>query len=83
MQGVSAKVTESGQLQLPAEILKALGLDGGGKVVVELHGREIRVRTLEDVVARAQELSRQLLMDHPEASVDDFLANRRRETDGE
>ena len=83
MQGVSAKVTDSGQLQLPPEILKALGLDGGGKVVIEVHGSELRIRTFEDLAARAQELSRQLLADRPEASVDDFLAHRRRETDGE
>jgi bifunctional DNA-binding transcriptional regulator/antitoxin component of YhaV-PrlF toxin-antitoxin module len=79
MTSVPAKVSPSGRLELPREIRKAAGLDRGGNVVVELHGREIRVRRVEDVVAQAQEFSRKLLRDHPEASVDHFLAERRRE----
>jgi bifunctional DNA-binding transcriptional regulator/antitoxin component of YhaV-PrlF toxin-antitoxin module len=125
MQGVPAKVTESGALQLPAELRKAIGLDRGGDVVVELHGREIRIRAvedipsasnqlpssprtrgstdsmdarfrghddkrasdsvqpdraLEDVVARAQELTREFFKGKPMPTVDEFLAERRRDT---
>ena len=79
MKSVRAKVTESGRLSLPAEFRKAVGLERGDDVVVELTGNEIRVRTVGEVVARAQELSRRLLAGKPGASVDDFLAERRRE----
>ena len=125
MHSVPAKVTESGALQLPAKLRKAVGLDRGGDVIVELHGREIRVltpeqvpsilkhlpssprkrgstgsmdarfrghddkkasdsvhadRALEDVVARAQELTREFFKGKPMPTVDEFLAERRRDT---
>jgi hypothetical protein len=42
--------------------------------VVELIGREIRIRTVDEVIAQAQTLARPLLGDRPEASVEAFLA---------
>lgn len=79
MNAVKAKVSESGRLSIPADLRRAVGLEHGGDVVVELDGRDIRIRTLDEVIARAQALTRQLLGDRPEASVDAFLAERRRE----
>jgi AbrB family looped-hinge helix DNA binding protein len=70
-------VSSSGRISLPAALRKAIGLQTGSKVLVELHGREIRIRTLHEAVARAQALSRRLFADKPNVSVDDFLANRR------
>lgn len=84
MNSVRARVTEAGRVSLPAEFRKAVGLGRGGDVVVELvAGREIRIRTLDEVVARAQELTRELLGGGEGASVDDFLAERRREAEVE
>ncbi|MGO4726886.1 MULTISPECIES: AbrB/MazE/SpoVT family DNA-binding domain-containing protein [unclassified Inquilinus] len=81
---VRAKVSESGRLSIPAELRRAVGLEHGGDVVVELDGREIRIRTVAEAVAQAQALSRQLLGDRlGEASVDNFLAERRREAERE
>ncbi len=74
-----AHVSPSGRLSLPAEFRKAVGLDRGGDVVVELEGKDIRIRTIAEVVSQAQALSRQLLAGKPNASVDDFLAERRRD----
>jgi len=79
MSGVLARVSESGRLSIPAKFRKAVGLERGGEVVVELDGREIRIRTVDEVVGRAQALTRQLLGDKPDASLDAFLAERRRE----
>lgn len=76
---VRAKVTENGRLSIPAEFRKAVGLEHGGNVVVELAGNEIRIRALDEVVARAQRITRELLSGHPDATVDGFLAERRRE----
>jgi len=70
-------VSPSGRLSLPAEFRKAIGLERGGDVVVELDNREIRIRTLDDVVDEAQALSRRLLAGKRNASVDDFLKERK------
>ena len=83
MNGVRARVSESGRISLPAEFRKAVGLERGGDVVVELEGREIRIRTLDEVVAHAQALTHRLLRGKPDATVDAFLAERRREVEGE
>lgn len=83
MTAARARVSESGRLSLPAEFRRTLGLDRGGDVVVELDGREIRIRTVDEVVAQAQALTRELLGHKPRASVDAFLAERRREAQAE
>ena len=70
-------VSPSGRISLPAEFRKAIGLERGGNVIVELDGCDIRIRTIAEAVARAQAISRRLLAGKPELSVDDFLAHRR------
>ena len=61
MTAIRAKVSDSGRLSIPAEFRKAVGLDKGGDVIVELSGREIRIRTIDEVVAGAQALTKRLL----------------------
>jgi AbrB family looped-hinge helix DNA binding protein len=75
---VRAKVSSSGRLRIPAGLRRALGLERGGDVVVELDGRDIRIRTIDEVVRRAQALTRQLLGGRQETSVEAFLLERRR-----
>ena len=74
---VRGQVSRTGRLSLPAEFRKAIGLERGGDVVVELDGNDIRIRTINEAVARAQAMSRRLLTGKPGLSVDDFLAHRR------
>jgi bifunctional DNA-binding transcriptional regulator/antitoxin component of YhaV-PrlF toxin-antitoxin module len=76
-------VSKSGRLSIPAEFRKAVGLDYGGDVVIELAGREIRIRTIDEVVAQAQAIARRLTAGKPDTSVDAFLAERRREAERE
>ena len=83
MKGVRAKVSRSGRLNIPAGFRKALGLDRGGDIVIEFIGRELRIRTIEEVVAQAQAIARRLTAGKPDASVDAFLAERRREAERE
>ena len=78
-----AKVTPSGRLSLPAEIRRRHGLAGGGEVMIDDLGDAIVLRTLDQVVARAQALARRLVQGKEGASVDDFLAERRREAERE
>jgi AbrB family looped-hinge helix DNA binding protein len=80
---VRGRVSETGRLSIPAEFRKAVGLDHGGDVVVELAGREIRIRTVDEVIAQSQALTRRLIGTKPAASVGDFLAERRREAERE
>jgi hypothetical protein len=60
-----------------------MGLERGGDVIVELAGDELRIRSVDATIARAQELTRRLLAGSPNASVDDFIAERRKEADRE
>jgi AbrB family looped-hinge helix DNA binding protein len=57
---VKAKVMPDGRLSLPAEQRKKHGLAHGGEVIVEDIGDAIVLRTLDQVVARAQALTRRL-----------------------
>jgi len=83
MNAVQGRVSESGRLSIPATFRKAVGLERGGDVVIELVGHEIRIRTIEEVVAQAQSIARRLAAGRSDASVDAFLAERRRAAERE
>ena len=83
MKTAYGRVSGSGRLSLPAEFRKAVGLDRGGAVVIELDDSEIRIRTVAEVIARAQALTRDLLRDKPEGTLDAFLAERHRQANTE
>jgi len=74
-----ARVTASGSLSLPAEFRRRNGLSEGGEVVIDDIGDGLVIRTIPQAIARAQALTRKLLAGQPDASVDDFLAERRAE----
>jgi AbrB family looped-hinge helix DNA binding protein len=78
MTSIRAKVSEAGRLSIPAEFRRAVGLEQGGDVVVSLQNGEIRIRTLDEAIAQAQAATRQLLGGKRGASVDGFLAERRK-----
>jgi AbrB family looped-hinge helix DNA binding protein len=80
---MKARVMPDGRVSLPADLRKRHGLSRGGEVIVEDTGDAIVLRTLDQVVARAQALSRKLVGDTTGASVMDFLADRAREADAE
>ncbi len=79
MTAIRGRVSKFGRNSLFAEFRKAVGLDQGGDVVVERNGSEIRITTIDEVVSRAQAITRRFLGGKPLASVDAFLAERRRE----
>jgi AbrB family looped-hinge helix DNA binding protein len=81
MASIYAKVSKSGRLSIPARLRKAVGLEDGGDVVVELDDSELRIRTVDEVVRRAQAMTRRSVADKPGTSVDDF--ERRREGERE
>ena len=65
-----------GPLSLPAELRKKHDLAQDGEVIVEDAGDGIILRTIDQVVARAQALSRKLVAGRTDPSVEDFLADR-------
>jgi bifunctional DNA-binding transcriptional regulator/antitoxin component of YhaV-PrlF toxin-antitoxin module len=65
-------VSETGRLSLPAELRRAVGLERGGLVRIELVDGAIRIRTMKDVKDHIRALARDSgLADR--ASVADFL----------
>lgn len=80
---MKAKVMPDGRMSLPADLRKKHGLGNGGEVIVEDIGDAIVLRTLDQVVARAQEMSRRLIGGKAGASVEDFLADRARDAERE
>jgi AbrB family looped-hinge helix DNA binding protein len=79
---VATKLSEGGRIVIPAEYRKALGLDAGDEVFLQLQDGEIRIYTLAQAVRRAQELVRRYV---PEGRslVDELIAERRLEAQRE
>jgi AbrB family looped-hinge helix DNA binding protein len=73
----SGRVSTAGRIGLPAEFRKAVGLEHGGDVVLELDGNDIRIRTVREAVARVQARAKQVFAGKTQVSSDDFLAHRR------
>ncbi len=80
---MKAKVMPDGRVSLPAKLRQRHGLAQGGEVIVEDTGDAIVLRTIDQVVALAQALSRKLVAGSTCASVDDFLADRARQAESE
>lgn len=80
---MKAKVMPDGRISLPASFRKRHGLLNGGEVIVEDTADAIVLRTLDQVVARAQAISRRLTEGKSGASVEDFLAGRKIEAEQE
>ncbi len=80
---MQARVMADGRVSLPAELRKKHGLAQGGEVMVEDAGDAIVPRTLDQVVARAQALSRKLVAGKDSASIIGFLADRALEAKAE
>lgn len=76
---IHAKVSPSGRISLPAALRKRMGLDKGGKVVIEETEDGIVIRTTAQALARVQKWAREVIGDQPGFSVDDFIAEKRRE----
>lgn len=68
-------VSETGRLSLPAELRRAVGLERGGPVRIEIVDGAIRIRTMKEVKQRIRALAQESgLAD--KASVSDFLGWR-------
>ena len=72
-----SKVTEGGRVVIPAEIRRQLGLQPGSEVVLSIANGELRIRSVQQAIEKAQELVRRHLGDGP--SLADELIGERHE----
>lgn len=72
------KVSETGKLNLPAQMRRQVGLEQGGPVLVRVEDGEIRMR---DSILRVQQQARKLFGGAD--SVDRFIGDRRAEVEQE
>jgi AbrB family looped-hinge helix DNA binding protein len=73
---LQVNITANGRMSLPVGIRKRLGLEGGGAVLVEETADGVILRTVDQAVAKAQAVAKRYAQ-HPDSSVDAFLAARR------
>lgn len=77
----SVKIIEGGKLVIPAAMRRAMGVERGDTVVVELlPDGELRVRSLAAAVKRAQTLVRGFVRGEG-SLVDELIAERRAEAE--
>jgi len=72
-----ANVAADGRMSLPFPIRKKLGLIHGGILLIEETADGIVLRTVTQIVARAQALTREYSEGLQDESVETFLAMRR------
>ena len=78
MERTLTKLGEGGRLVIPAEYRKALGVDTGDELVVELEEGSLRISTVREGIRRAQELVRSYIPEGVRLS-DELIEERRRE----
>jgi len=77
---VHVSITPSGRMSLPAEIRKRLGVASGGALLLEETPDGVILRTVAQSIARAQTVVRKFTAGNTNASVDAFLAQRKRDS---
>ncbi len=77
-----ARLAENGRIVVPARMRKALGIDKGDAVWIELHGGELRVRPARSALKRIQLLLKPFAA-ATRACSEELVADRRIEAAGE
>lgn len=75
--GIEVTVSPSGRLSIPADVRKQLGLQKGGKLMLDVDEFGITLTTFDQRVRHAQALYRKFSEGRRSASVDEFLAQKR------
>ena len=70
------RVSKTGRMSLPAEVRRAIGLEPGDVLVLNVDDGVVRLRTMDRALDAARKKFRQMMGDRP-VSVDDFLEFRR------
>lgn len=78
MTRIRTKVAEGGRIVIPAEFRRALGLDVGDEVILDLAEGQLTLLTPQQAVKRAQELVRRYVP-RGRRLADELIAERRTE----
>jgi bifunctional DNA-binding transcriptional regulator/antitoxin component of YhaV-PrlF toxin-antitoxin module len=76
------RVSDTGRLNLPAEVRREVGLEKGGPVRIDIVDGSIRIRTMGEIKDRIRALARESGLTE-KASVAGFLAMRADEREAE
>lgn len=76
-----AKVIKGGKIVIPAELRREFGFNDGDKIVLERDGNALVLKTYKQVLCEIQAKVKSLLK-HP-ITVDDYIAEKRREAESE
>lgn len=79
---MSTKIAEGGQVVIPAEYRRELGLAPGDEVIIRLEEGELRIMTRAEAVRRAQALVNRHVKRRC-SLVEELSAERRAEASGE
>lgn len=78
----SVRITEGGRIVIPVEFRRALGLNVGDELLMQVEDGEMRLFTPEQGIKRAQEIIRQYVPEGVCLS-DELIADRRAEAERE
>ena len=53
MTKIRVKVSPAGRFRIPVKLRRAMGLDAGGAVIMEMHGKDLVIRPIAETVAEA------------------------------
>ncbi len=75
--GIEITVSPSGRLSIPADVRKRLGLENGGKLILNLDEFGMRLSTAQQRVRQAQALYREFSKGEAGYTIDEFLEQKR------
>ena len=73
------KIAPGGRVVIPVEFRKALGVEVGDAMVVELRDGELRLRSLDTAIKRVLAMVRKYIPDEARSLADELIAERRQE----
>ncbi len=71
-----SRINENGRIVIPSSFRRALGIRSGDTVVLRIENDELRITTLRQRLAKAQQLVRAHVPPHT-SLVDELIAERR------
>jgi bifunctional DNA-binding transcriptional regulator/antitoxin component of YhaV-PrlF toxin-antitoxin module len=76
-------MADNGRLVVPAHLRQQLGMSKGGKMIASIRDGVLMLEPFDVAVRRAQAMARSYLQPGEGSVVEEFLAERRREAQGE
>ncbi len=81
--GVQVKVSPNGRIVIPADVRRQLGIEKGGTLTLDVDEFGVRLSTFKQRVRNAQELYAKMMEGKQGITVDEFIAEKRRDATSE